>query len=86
MLTCTGGLSRNRRLGQALGAGRTLAEAVAETRQVAEGLRTTRAACVLAERAATTLPIGQAMRAVLYGGKPPREAVDELMLRSLKRE
>lgn len=86
MLTCTGGLSRNRRLGQALGAGRTLAEAVAETRQVAEGLRTTLAACVLAERAGTTLPIGEAMRAVLYEGKPPREAVDELMLRSLKRE
>ena len=86
MLTCTGGLSRNRRLGQALGAGRTLAEAVAETRQVAEGLRTTQAACVLAERAGIELPIGRAMRAVLYEGKPPREAVDELMLRSLKRE
>ncbi|MET0552778.1 MAG: NAD(P)H-dependent glycerol-3-phosphate dehydrogenase [Vicinamibacteria bacterium] len=86
LLTCTGGLSRNRRLGQALGAGRTLAQAVAETRQVAEGLRTTQAACVLAERAATTLPIGEAMRAVLYGGKAPRAAVDELMLRSLKRE
>jgi glycerol-3-phosphate dehydrogenase (NAD(P)+) len=86
MLTCTGGLSRNRRLGQALGAGRSLAEAVAETRQVAEGLRTTQAACVLAERAGVDLPIGRAMRAVLYAGKPPREAVDELMLRSLKRE
>jgi glycerol-3-phosphate dehydrogenase (NAD(P)+) len=86
MLTCTGGLSRNRRLGQALGAGLTLAEAVAETRQVAEGLRTTQAACALAERTDTSLPIGRAMRAVLYAGKPPREAVDELMLRSLKRE
>jgi glycerol-3-phosphate dehydrogenase (NAD(P)+) len=86
MLTCTGGLSRNRRLGQALGAGRSLAEAMAETRQVAEGLRTTQAACVLAERAGVDLPIGRAMRAVLYAGKPPREAVDELMLRSLKRE
>ena len=86
VLTCTGGLSRNRRLGHALGAGRTLPEAIVETRQVAEGLRTTLAACVLAERAGIELPIGRAMRAVLYEGKPPREAVDELMLRSLKRE
>jgi glycerol-3-phosphate dehydrogenase (NAD(P)+) len=86
VLTCTGGLSRNRRLGQALGAGRTLPEAIAETRQVAEGLRTTQAACVLAERAGIELPIGRAMRAVLYAGQPPREAVDQLMLRTLKRE
>jgi glycerol-3-phosphate dehydrogenase (NAD(P)+) len=86
VLTCTGGLSRNRRLGQALGAGRTLPEALAQTRQVAEGVRTTRAACQLAERADVYLPIGREMRAVLYEGRPPREAVDALMLRSLKRE
>jgi len=86
VLTCTGGLSRNRRLGQALGAGRTLAEAVGLTRQVAEGVRTTLAACQLAERAGVDLPIGREMRAVLYEGRPPREAVDTLMLRSLKRE
>lgn len=86
VLTCTGALSRNRRLGQALGAGRTLPEAVALTRQVAEGVRTTLAACQLAERAGVDLPIGREMRAVLYEGRPPREAVDTLMLRSLKRE
>ena len=86
VLTCTGGLSRNRRLGQALGAGRTLAEAMAETRQVAEGVRTTLAACQLADRSGVDLPIGREMRAVLYEGRPAREAVDALMLRSLKRE
>jgi glycerol-3-phosphate dehydrogenase (NAD(P)+) len=86
VLTCTGALSRNRRLGQALGAGRSLAEAVAETRMVAEGLRTTLAACALAERAAIEMPISMQMREVLYRGRPPREAVDALMLRSLKRE
>jgi glycerol-3-phosphate dehydrogenase (NAD(P)+) len=86
VLTCTGGLSRNRRLGQALGAGRTLAQAVAQTQQVAEGVRTTLAACQLAERAGIDLPIGREMEAVLYEGRPPREAVDALMLRSLKRE
>ncbi len=86
VLTCTGTLSRNRRVGQALGRGRTLDEAIHETAMVAEGVRTTQAACALAARSGVDMPIAAQMRAVLYGGKPPREAVDELMLRSLKRE
>jgi glycerol-3-phosphate dehydrogenase (NAD(P)+) len=86
VLTCTGGLSRNRRVGELLGAGRSLDEAVHETEMVAEGVRTALAACALAERAGVEMPIASQMRAVLYGGKPPREAVDELMLRTLKRE
>jgi glycerol-3-phosphate dehydrogenase (NAD(P)+) len=86
VLTCTGALSRNRHVGQALGRGRSLADAMAETRMVAEGVRTTRAAALLAEKAAVEMPIVQQMRAVLYDEKPPRQAVDELMLRSLKRE
>lgn len=85
-LTCTGALSRNRRLGQALGRGRTLEEVVRETAMVAEGVRTTLAACALAERAGVDMPISRQMKAVLYDRKAPREAVDELMLRSLKRE
>jgi glycerol-3-phosphate dehydrogenase (NAD(P)+) len=86
VLTATGALSRNRRVGQALGAGKTLDEAVRETSMVAEGVRTTRAACDLAERARVEMPIAESMRAVLYEGRPPREAVDALMIRSLKRE
>jgi glycerol-3-phosphate dehydrogenase (NAD(P)+) len=86
VLTCTGGLSRNRRVGQALGRGLTLEEALRGTAMVAEGVRTTLAACALAERAGVELPIARQMRAVLYEGKPPRAAVEELMLRSLKRE
>jgi glycerol-3-phosphate dehydrogenase (NAD(P)+) len=86
VLTCTGALSRNRRVGQALGRGASLAEATAGSLMVAEGIHTTLAACRLAERAGVELPISQQMKAVLYGGKPPREAVDELMLRTLKRE
>jgi glycerol-3-phosphate dehydrogenase (NAD(P)+) len=84
VLTCTGALSRNRRVGEALGSGRSLAEATAGL--VAEGVRTTLAACALAARAGIEMPIAEQMRAVLYQGKPPREAVEELMLRSLKRE
>ena len=86
VLTCTGTLSRNRRVGQALGAGRSLAEATGETRMVAEGVRTTLAACALAERAGVEMPIAMQMRDVLYRGRPPREAVEALMLRTLKRE
>ena len=86
VLTCTGTLSRNRRVGQALGAGRSLAEAMAETRMVAEGVRTTLAACAMAERAGVEMPIAMQMREVLYRGRSPREAVEALMLRTLKRE
>jgi glycerol-3-phosphate dehydrogenase (NAD(P)+) len=86
VLTCTGTLSRNRRLGQALGAGKSLADAIAETRMVAEGVRTTLAACALAERAGIEMPIATQMREVLYRGRTPREAVEALMLRALKRE
>jgi glycerol-3-phosphate dehydrogenase (NAD(P)+) len=84
VLTCTGVLSRNRRVGEALGSGRSLGEATAGL--VAEGVRTTLAACALAARAGIEMPIAEQMREVLYQGKAPREAVEELMLRSLKRE
>jgi glycerol-3-phosphate dehydrogenase (NAD(P)+) len=86
VLTATGNLSRNRRLGQALGSGKSLPEAIRQTVMVAEGVRTTRAACALAERVGVEMPIAEQMRAVLYEGRPPREAVDALMIRSLKRE
>jgi glycerol-3-phosphate dehydrogenase (NAD(P)+) len=85
VLTATGDLSRNRRVGQALGLGKTVPEAMS-VRSVAEGVRTTLAACALADRAGVDMPIARHMRAVLHEGKAPREAVDELMLRSLKRE
>jgi glycerol-3-phosphate dehydrogenase (NAD(P)+) len=86
VLTATGDLSRNRKLGRALGSGKSLAEAVRETVMVAEGVRTTRAACALAGRVGVEMPIAEQMRAVLYEGRSPREAVDALMIRSLKRE
>jgi glycerol-3-phosphate dehydrogenase (NAD(P)+) len=85
VLTATGDLSRNRRVGQALGAGQTITQATS-ARSVAEGVRTTLAACALADRAGVDMPIARHMRAVLHEGQSPREAVDELMLRTLKRE
>jgi glycerol-3-phosphate dehydrogenase (NAD(P)+) len=86
VLTCTGALSRNRELGRALGTGRSLEEATRSTHMVAEGVRTTLAACALAGRAGVEMPIATQMKAVLYEGKPPRVALEDLMLRSLKRE
>jgi glycerol-3-phosphate dehydrogenase (NAD(P)+) len=86
VLTCTGALSRNRRVGFALGSGGAVADVLAGGRMVAEGVRTTLAACALAARAGVEMPIAEAMRAVLHEGKAPRAAVDELMLRALKRE
>jgi glycerol-3-phosphate dehydrogenase (NAD(P)+) len=86
VLTCTGHLSRNRRLGVALGRGLSLEAAQREAKTVAEGVRTTLAACALARQAAVEMPIAEQMRAVLYDRKSPRTAVEELMLRSLKRE
>lgn len=86
VLTCTGHLSRNRSFGQALGRGASVEQALGERRSVVEGIRTTAAACDLAGAAGIEMPIASHMRAVLYEGKPVRDAVDDLMSRSLKRE
>jgi glycerol-3-phosphate dehydrogenase (NAD(P)+) len=84
VLTCTGALSRNRTVGQRLGRGQPLAEACAGIHP--EGVRTALAACALSEREGIEMPIARQMKAVLYEGRPPRAALEELMLRSLKRE
>jgi glycerol-3-phosphate dehydrogenase (NAD(P)+) len=84
VLTCTGALSRNRTLGQRLGRGATLEQASAGIHP--EGVKTALAAVALAERHAIDMPIALQMKAVLHAGKAPRQALEELMLRSLKRE
>ncbi|MBW2231574.1 MAG: NAD(P)-dependent glycerol-3-phosphate dehydrogenase [Deltaproteobacteria bacterium] len=86
VLTCTGDLSRNRRVGLALGEGRSLDEIVAELGEVAEGVRTTRAACRLAEREGVELPIVEMVRQVLDGERTPADAGSALLTRQLGRE
>ena len=86
VLTCTGDLSRNRTLGMELGRGRTLEEILGGMRMVAEGVRTTAAAVSLARRHGVEMPISLQTHAVLYGGKPPRAALHELMTRDLRNE
>lgn len=86
VLTCTGGLSRNRRTGMALAAGKSLAEIEAESTMVAEGIRNSRSLTELAQRHGIEIPIANQMMRVLYEGKDPREALEELMSRERKSE
>lgn len=86
VLTCTGNLSRNRFVGEALGKGKTLAEITAGMNEVAEGINTARAVKQLADRAGLEMPITNEVNAVLYDGKPARDAVAELMSRPLREE
>lgn len=86
VLTCTGALSRNRQLGMELAKGRRLDEILASMRMVAEGVETTAAAVDLARLHGVEMPIVEQMYAVVKLGRPPREAVRELMERSLKGE
>jgi glycerol-3-phosphate dehydrogenase (NAD(P)+) len=86
VLTCNGELSRNRTVGFQLGQGRKLVEILGGMRMVAEGVQTTYAAIDLAERLNIEMPITRQMFEVLKHGKSPREAVRELMERSLKEE
>jgi glycerol-3-phosphate dehydrogenase (NAD(P)+) len=86
VLTCTGGLSRNRALGLEIGRGRRLDDVIAGWRMVAEGVATTRAALILAARHGVELPIAAQVDEVLFRGRSARDAVKELLSRPLKEE
>lgn len=82
VLTATGGLSRNRTVGVALGKGQSLPEIVAGLHgKVAEGIRTTRAALGLARRLYVEMPITEQVGAILYDNKPPKRAMRDLLAR-----
>ncbi len=86
VLTCTGDLSRNRKVGIELGLGRRLPEIVGAMRMVAEGVKTTYATVALAERYGVEMPITHQVYRLLEGQVTPREAIRELMERTLKDE
>jgi glycerol-3-phosphate dehydrogenase (NAD(P)+) len=82
VLTCTGSLSRNRTVGMGLGQGRKIEDILAGLEgRVAEGVRTTSAALGLARKNRVEMPIAEQMEAILTHGKPPEQAIEELMLR-----
>jgi glycerol-3-phosphate dehydrogenase (NAD(P)+) len=86
VLTCSGDLSRNRRVGIELARGRRLSQIVDSMPMIAEGVETCSAAVALGAKFAVDLPIIQQMHAVLYSGKSPTEALRDLLERSLKGE
>ena len=87
VLTCTGGLSRNRSVGVELGRGRKLPEIIAAMHgMVAEGVFTTHAAVNLARARGVEMPITAQMDAILHHGKAPLDAIHDLMTRTAKSE
>tara|TARA_R110002049_G_scaffold252264_1_gene427124 strand:- start:260697 stop:261704 length:1008 start_codon:yes stop_codon:yes gene_type:complete len=86
VLTCTENMSRNRRFGLGLGAGKSLQQVEQEIGQVIEGKYAAKVVFDLAKNLDIELPISTQVYEVLYNSKPPREAVEELLSRSLKNE
>ena len=86
VLTCTGDLSRNRRLGLALGRGQSLNEAIREIGQVVESVQTADEVMRQAEAHGIELPISNAVRAVLHGEITPHAGLKELLAREQKPE
>ncbi len=86
VLTCTGGLSRNRTLGTRLGKGEKLEDIVQGSKTVAEGVKTAKAARELAQKFKIDMPIVEEVYLILYEGKDPMRALKDLMARELKAE
>jgi glycerol-3-phosphate dehydrogenase (NAD(P)+) len=87
VLTCTGGLSRNRTVGVELGRGHKLRDIMAGMHgMVAEGVLTTNAALGLAKRYGMEMPITEQMYTILHEEKSPKDAIRELMSRPGKEE
>jgi len=86
VLTCTGALSRNRSVGVELGRGRKLPEILASTREVAEGVINTHSTLELARELGVEMPIAAQVQRILRDEISPRDAIRELMERSLKTE
>lgn len=86
VLTAYGSLSRNRRVGIALGQGKPLDEVLSNMRMVAEGVKTAKSSVALARKHKVEMPIVEKMHAVLHQGLKPHDAINDLMERKLKEE
>jgi glycerol-3-phosphate dehydrogenase (NAD(P)+) len=86
VLTCTGGLSRNRQVGVALGQGKRLPDILSGMGEVAEGVKTTAAAHRLAQRHGVAMPIVEQVHRTLFEGATVKEAMENLMARPQKPE
>lgn len=86
LLTCTGDLSRNRRVGFAIASGKSLDAITRELGHVAEGVHTAYEVTRRAEQLGIDMPITRSVVAVLEGRIAPCEVVEQLMMRDAKRE
>ena len=86
VLTCTGDLSRNRRLGLALGAGKSVEQALAEIGQVVEGVKTAEEVWRLAQRHQVEMPIAEQVYGIVHRGCDPYQCVRDLLSREQKHE
>jgi glycerol-3-phosphate dehydrogenase (NAD(P)+) len=84
--TCMSPLSRNRRAGELMASGMSWADAAAQLNGVAEGVDTVRGALQLAAERGVEMPIAEQVEAVVHAGRPPMQAVAELMSRVQKDE
>ena len=81
IVTCASMHSRNRRAGILIGQGKTMQEAMDEVQMVVEGVYSAKAGLKLAKKYDISMPIVAEVNAVLFDGKPAKEAVNELMMR-----
>jgi glycerol-3-phosphate dehydrogenase (NAD(P)+) len=87
VLTCSGDASRNRRVGLALGQGKTMTDIQRDMKgMVAEGVKTTKVAHELAAKVGVPAPITEVMHHIIYRGAPARDAMTRLMSRALRTE
>lgn len=86
VLTCTGGLSRNRRVGMKLGQGMTLQQILDDMNMVAEGVKTSMSVHQLSEKLGIELPLCDEVYQVVHQNKPTIQAVEDIMSRDLKPE
>ena len=80
IVTCASVHSRNRKAGYLIGQGKSVQEAMDEVKMVVEGVYSAKAAAKLAERYQVSMPIVEEVNKVLFEGKAPAEAVDDLMM------
>ena len=86
IVTCASRHSRNRKAGYLIGQGKTMQEAMDEVKMVVEGVYSAKAAARLAEKYGVSMPIVSEVNRVLFEGKDPAQAVDDLMLRESRSE
>ncbi|HZV63299.1 MAG TPA: NAD(P)H-dependent glycerol-3-phosphate dehydrogenase, partial [Telluria sp.] len=86
ILTCTGDLSRNRRVGLGLAQGKALDTIVAELGHVAEGVPCAKAVRALAQRLGVDMPITNAVAGVLFDGDAPQAMLAQLLARDPRGE